>query len=242
MRIIGVHSSIYQLCCAILSSAIVLMLVYFAIHFKVEAKPAYVQYQSRPQIILDAGHGGMDGGAVGVNGVVEKEINLSITMNLKELLQLNGFEVILTRNSDASIHDPSETTIAGQKRSDMYHRMDIIEDHPNALFLSIHQNIYSNSTSRGAQIFYSPNHEQSELLAQTIQTVFQQRLQLDNTRQIKEAGDNLFLLYNAKIPAVLVECGFLSNPDECSLLCDEIYQKQVAYILYLSLLDFYSGA
>lgn len=242
LRIIGIHPSIRQLIGAALSGVAVLLVACSVIHFRIEAKPAYVQYRSCPQIILDAGHGGMDGGAVGVDGVVEKGINLSITLKLKELLQINGFEVILTRETDASIHDPNETTIAGQKRSDMYNRMEIIKDHPTALFLSIHQNMFSDSSCHGAQIFFSPNHESSERLAQKIQNTFQQRLQFDNTREVKEAGDNLFLLYHANIPAVLVECGFLSNPEECTLLSEEAYQRKIAYILYLSLLDFYSEA
>lgn len=240
MQIIGVHPSLRQLFRAALSCILVLFSVCSVIRFHAEAKPAYVQYQQRPQIILDAGHGGIDGGAVGINGIVEKQINLSITLKLQELLQLNGFDVILTRDSDDSIHDPQETSIAGQKRSDMYNRMNIIEQHPTSLFISIHQNMYTDASCRGAQIFFSPNHISSQVLAQNIQNSFQKHIQLDNTRQIKEAGDNLFLLYNAKIPAVLVECGFLSNPDESALLSDETYQKKVAHVLYLALLDFYS--
>ena len=126
MQIIGVHPSLRQLFRAALSCILVLFSVCSVIRFHAEAKPAYVQYQQRPQIILDAGHGGIDGGAVGINGIVEKHINLSITLKLQELLQLNGFDVVLTRDSDDSIHDPKETSIAGQKRSDMYNRMNII--------------------------------------------------------------------------------------------------------------------
>ena len=240
MQLVGIHSSTKQLITALLSCLLCFSLVLSAINIHSEAKPVYVQYHAQPQIILDAGHGGMDGGAVGINGVVEKEINLAITLKLKELLLLSGYDVILTRSTDDSIHDPNETTVAGQKRSDMYQRMEIIENHPQALFISIHQNMFSDSSCQGAQIFFSPNHDNSERLAQILQDTFRNNLQLNNARQIKEAGDNLFLLYHAQIPAVLVECGFLSNPEECELLYDEDYQKKIAFIIYLSVLDFYS--
>ena len=241
MKVIGVRPSIRQLYGAVLCAAVFLCGVWSVISYKGEALPVSIAYQSRPRIIIDAGHGGMDGGAVGVNNVVEKEINLGISLKLAELLQLNGFEVILTRSTDDSIHDPQETSIARQKRSDMYNRMEIIEDNPSAVFVSVHQNIYSDPSCKGAQIFYSANHSDSEILAQTLQDQFRESLQQDNMRQIKAAGDNLFLLYNAEIPAVLVECGFLSNQEDCSNLCDEDYQKKVAFVIYLGLLDFYNA-
>lgn len=241
MKIIGIRPSVQQLYAAVFCAAVLLCGVWAVISYKGEALPVSMAYQSRPQIIIDAGHGGMDGGAVGVNNVVEKEINLGISLKLAELLQLNGFDVILTRSTDDSIHDPQETSIARQKRSDMYKRMEMIEKNPSAVFVSVHQNFFSDPSSKGAQIFYSTNHDDSEILAQTLQDQFRESLQQDNMRQIKAAGDNLFLLYHAEIPAVLVECGFLSNQEDCRNLCDEEYQKKVAFVIYLGLLDFYNA-
>ena len=239
MRIIGIKPSARQFFLAILGISVFLYGIWLAIFHMGETKPVFVQYHARPQIILDAGHGGMDGGAVGVNNTPEQGINLAITLKLKELLQLNGFEVILTRPNENSIHDPSETSVAKQKRSDMRNRLKIIENHPNALFVSIHQNKFSDSSCKGAQIFYSPNHSDSEQLAKLLQESFRENLQPENSREIKASDESLYLLWNAEIPAVLVECGFLSNPNECELLCDESYQEKIAFVIYLSLLDFY---
>ena len=240
MRVIGIRPSTRQMLITILGVSVFLYMIWFTLFYIAEAKPVFVQYHAKPQIILDAGHGGADGGAVGINNVVEKEINLSITLKLADLLRFNGFDVILTRSTDASIHDPAETGVAKQKRSDMYNRLKIIEEHPNALFVSIHQNKFGDSSCKGAQIFYSPNHESSQKLAQTLQNQFREKLQPDNGRDIKASDEGLFLLWNAEIPAVLVECGFLSNQNECELLCDENYQKKIAFVIYLSLLDFFA--
>ena len=239
MRIIGIKPSARQFFVAILGISVFLYGIWLAIFHMGETKPVFVQYHARPQIILDAGHGGMDGGAVGVNNTPEQGINLAITLKLKELLQLNGFEVILTRPNENSIHDPSETSVAKQKRSDMRNRLKIIENHPNALFVSIHQNKFSDPSCKGAQIFYSPNHSDSEQLAKLLQESFRENLQPENSREIKTSDESLYLLWNAEIPAVLVECGFLSNPNECEQLCDESYQEKIAFVIYLSLLDFY---
>ena len=239
MRIIGIKPSARQFFVAILGISVFLYGIWLAIFHMGETKPVFVQYHARPQIILDAGHGGMDGGAVGVNNTPEQGINLAITLKLKELLQLNGFEVILTRPNENSIHDPSETSVAKQKRSDMRNRLKIIENHPNALFVSIHQNKFSDPSCKGAQIFFSPNHSDSEQLAKLLQESFRENLQPENNREIKTSDESLYLLWNAEIPAVLVECGFLSNPNECELLCDESYQEKIAFVIYLSLLDFY---
>lgn len=183
-------------------------------------------------IIVDPGHGGVDGGAVGTGGEIEKDINLSVSLKLKELLEADGFEVIMTRDSDMSLHDESAETIRKQKTSDLHNRLKIIESNKNALFISVHQNSTTENKSRGAQMFYSQNNMCSELLAQSIQDSFVENIQPENKRQIKQAGENLFLLYNAKNPAVLCECGFLSNPDEAKNLASDEYQSKVANAIY----------
>ncbi len=239
MQIIGIRPSTRQMMAVVLLFVAMFCVVWITVRNTMQSKPVYVQYHAHPQIIIDAGHGGIDGGAVGVNNTVEKHINLSISLKLADLLRMNGFEVILTRSTDDSIHDPQVEGIARQKRSDMYNRLSIIDEHPNALFISIHQNMYSDSSCQGAQMFYSANNESSLLLALQIQDHFREKLQPYNNREIKAADEALFLLDNAQIPAVLVECGFLSNPQECEKLCDESYQEQIAFAIFAALLDFY---
>lgn len=191
----------------------------------------------RPVVIIDPGHGGMDGGAQ-ANGIVEKNINLSIAQNLHDLLSVQGFHVIMTREDDRSIHDEGLTQVVRQKRSDLHNRLAIMEAHPDAIFISIHQNQFPQPSCQGAQIFYSQNRPESEKLAQVIQEAFQRNLQPDNNRQIKPAQNNLFLLYEAKIPAVMVECGFLSNPQEAQKLAETEYQEQVAFTIFDGLMGF----
>lgn len=191
-------------------------------------------------IILDAGHGGEDGGAVGQSVLLEKEINLSITMKLQDLLRLSGFDVIMTREVDSFIGDNSLPTLEERKKSDMQKRLQIIKDHPNGIFVSIHQNHFDNSALNGAQVFYSINHENSAILASSIQNSIVTLLQNDNER-ISKAGENtIYLLRNAQVPAVIVECGFLSNAAEAAQLCDEEYQNQMAFSIFCGILDYYA--
>lgn len=185
-----------------------------------------------PTIILDAGHGGFDGGCVSYNGVSEKGINLNIMLCLKALLEADGFEVVTTRDSDVSIYDEGVVGLSQQKKSDMKNRLDIFNSRENALAISIHQNQYTDPKYSGAQMFFSQTNPQSEILAQSLQDAFVQNLQPENKREIKLTGDDLYLIYYAKIPSVMAECGFLSNPDEADLLESEKYQKQVAFTIY----------
>lgn len=189
-------------------------------------------------IVLDAGHGGIDGGTSTKDGTVEKDINLAITQKLRDMLTLSGYQVVMTRDSDQSIHSDEATTIHDKKVSDLKNRLSIMQTYPNGLFISIHQNHFSESKYSGAQVFYSPNRSESESLAEQIQSAFQEKLQSSNTRQIKPAGKDLYLMWNAKIPAVLVECGFLSNETEAKLLSEEEYQQKVAFVIYCGILNF----
>lgn len=192
-----------------------------------------------PSVIIDPGHGGVDGGAVGVDGAVEKNINLSIALKLRSFFLASGYQVIMTREDDRSIHDQGSDTIRKQKSSDLHNRLDIIKAHPKALFISIHQNIFQDSRYSGAQVFYSPGVASSKTLAETIQGSIRSLLQPDNSRVVKKATDDLFLLYYAKSPAIMVECGFLSNGTECRLLQDDAYQNKMAFAIYTGTLSYY---
>jgi N-acetylmuramoyl-L-alanine amidase len=146
----------------------------------------------------------------------------------------------MTREDDRTICDSDSKTIRSMKSTDLHNRLKIANAHPKALFISIHQNIYDSSQYSGAQVFYSPNNKDSKNLAQFMQTDIKSLLQPQNEREIKPAQDNLFILYHAKSPAVMVECGFLSNADECKKLEDDAYQNQMAYAIFCATLHFYS--
>ena len=194
-----------------------------------------VAQSNRPVVVLDAGHGGFDGGAQ-ANGINEKEINLAITQKERMLCTLFGFQVVMTRDEDESIHDADA---ANKKRSDMHKRLAVMLADPQSVTVSIHLNKFTQTSARGAQVFYAPAAPDSNILAQTIQDSFRLLLQPENKREIKKADKSLYLLYNNKItPAVLVECGFISNEGEAALLKTEKYQDQVAMTICYSLMKF----
>jgi len=189
------------------------------------------------RLILDAGHGGFDGGAVGVNGAIEKDLNLAITQQTAAIAQLAGFSVTQVRESDAAVCDEGLSTIRKKKVSDLHNRLAMLEADPAAVFVSIHQNHFSQASSRGTQIFFSRNDPRSEVLADRLQKRIASNLQPENRRETKPAGKNLYLLSHAQSPAVLVECGFLSNPEECEMLCAPAYQQQLAFSIVEALLE-----
>lgn len=192
-------------------------------------------------IILDAGHGGFDGGAVGLDGTEEKKINLQITIKLKAVLELYGYEIILTRNSDDAIHDGEAQTIRQKKVSDIKNREAIIKENPDAIFVSIHQNKFYDESVSGAQVFYSKNNELSPVLAQNISDSIVAFLQYDNSRQIKKSGTEIYLLYNSQIPSVMVECGFISNPNDLNNLKNDDYQKRLALAIAEGIINYSKG-
>lgn len=187
------------------------------------------------KVIVDAGHGGVDSGAVGVNGEFEKDINLKIALHLKEILEFAGFEVIMIRDTDISLHDASADTISRKKVSDLKKRLDIINSNPDAIAVSIHQNKFSEDTSSGAQMFYGVLNPKSPALATSIQDAIVQNIQPENKRSIKKGTKSVYLLMKASIPMVLVECGFLSNAEEAAKLSTEEYQKEMAFAIFSGL-------
>ena len=171
----------------------------------------------RGQIVLDAGHGGADGGAVGVNGVSEKDLNLAVTLELARLLREAGFEVILTRTDDCLLLYEGQDIAGHRKENDLKNRLAIAKNNPDAIFVSIHMNTFGVSKYSGLQVYYADNTE-SRRLAYAVQGAVVERLQPDNHRVPHAASSSIYLLENAVGTAVLVECGFLSNPEECALL------------------------
>lgn len=207
-----------------------------------ETVPAIAGYtQQKPVIILDAGHGGIDGGCSTADGVPEKGINLNILLTLRDMLEINGYEVKVTRDSDRSIHDKGIEGIANQKSSDMDNRLEIFNSEPDAVCISIHQNQFTDPKYSGAQMFYSDSNNSNEQLAGILQKKFAEYLQPENTREIKLCGKELFLCYYSNNPTVMVECGFLSNPEEAELLKTEEYQRKVAFTIFSGLNEFICG-
>lgn len=194
-----------------------------------------------PVIVLDPGHGGEDGGAVGQSGCVEKDINLAISLNLEQMLKASGFDVVMTRSSDISIYDDGSETIREKKVSDLHNRLKIIEKQKNCIFVSIHQNKFTSSQYSGAQVFYSANNPLSEGMAKDVQGSIVSMLQPDNKREVKPADSSIYLLWNTRVPAVLIECGFLSNAQESQKLCSTEYQRQMAFSIYCGILKYWQG-
>ena len=181
-------------------------------------------------LILDAGHGGEDGGAVSVTGVPESRVNLEIVQKLRDTLALYGVNPVVLREEDVSLHDPEASTLREKKRSDLKNRVRAVEAVEGGTLLSIHQNSYPGSQYRGAQVFYAPTGGSREL-AELLQTALREELQPDNDRQAKPIPESVYLMNHVSCPAVLVECGFLTNPEEEALLRDGGYQRQLAAVL-----------
>jgi N-acetylmuramoyl-L-alanine amidase len=211
------------------------LISYLSRHTPTSARPSTSSFQT---VILDAGHGGEDGGAIGqLDGreIYEKNINLSITLMLRDMLEADGVNVILTREEDVLLYDRNTDYQGRKKVLDLAARLHIGATTPDALFVSIHMNAFTQPKYKGLQVYYSPNHALSATLAESIQTFTAQQLQKDNDRKIKRADSNIFLMDHLQCPAVLVECGFLSNPDDCELLSQEEYQKKIAFVLFCAI-------
>lgn len=192
-----------------------------------------------PTVIIDAGHGGFDGGATAGDGTVEKDINLQIALKTARLLRFNGFDVIMTRSEDTGTEDDESEVIAKRKKSDLSNRLQIMKDNPDAVFVSIHLNKFTTSAANGAQVFYTKNFKEAFCLAQSLQQSIKTLLQPQNDRVVKQGTSSTFLLKNAVVPAVIVECGFLSNKAELEKLKSEDYQSQMAFAVACGITDYF---
>ena len=188
-------------------------------------------------LVLDAGHGGEDGGAVSLSGVPESQINLAIVQKMDDLFGLYGIAPVLLRDEDVSLHDDDAVTLREKKVSDLKNRVKAIEAVDRAVLLSIHQNTFSDGRYHGAQAFYGLE-EGSRQLAASIQNAIQMTIQPDNTRKEKQIPDSVYLMNHISCPAVLVECGFLTNPEEEAKLLDSSYQKKLAAVLVAAWLNY----
>lgn len=189
-----------------------------------------ISYKST--VIIDAGHGGFDGGATAKDGTNEKDLNLPISLALGDIFSLNGYDVVYTRTDDSSTETDESATIKARKVSDIKNRIKLSEKHKDSVYLSIHINKFTSSYAKGAQVFYSPQFDTAKLISAAIQNTIIEDLQPDNDRTVKSGTKSTYILYNAVVPTVLVECGFLSNGDELKKLKDSTYQKQLAFCIF----------
>jgi len=193
--------------------------------------------QAEPVLIIDAGHGGADGGASTAGGVLESEINLAIALKLDALAHLYGRETVLTRET-AEIDYPAEAnTIAKQKVYDQKTRVALINSYPDGVLISVHQNFYPDTRPTGAQVLYGHTPE-SEVFGKLLHVNMVAALDPSNRRVAAPINDNIYLMRNAQCTAALVECGFLSNPGEAAKLCENDYQNQISVVLLASYLEY----
>lgn len=193
---------------------------------------------SNHTIILDAGHGIPDGGATGIDGSIESELNLDIVLKLQKLLESSNCTVILTRSDENGIYEADANTIRKQKISDMKNRVEIANNSEAELFVSIHMNKLEQSQYSGWQTFYKNQDEASKKIAQNIQLSLNNFLKGKNSRTIKSIS-KIYLTEHVNIPLVLVECGFLSNPTENELLQKDSYQDELAWSIYIGIMDYF---
>ena len=188
-------------------------------------------------IIIDAGHGGEDSGAVGVGGVLEKDLNLTIARTVGEQLEKEGYLVVYTRSDDKMLYGEDENIKGIRKISDLKNRCKIAESYPEAIFVSIHMNSFGDAKYSGLQVYYSTKNEDSGYLASSIQGKVRELLQPENTRNTKP-GKDIYILENIPNNAVLVECGFLTNDEECKKLSEKEYQNRLSFAIVCGIIDY----
>ena len=189
---------------------------------------------NRVNLVIDAGHGGLDAGTIGIDGTKEKDINLCIALILYDFAMVSGIPCFLVRDGDYLVYGETDD----KSRSDLYNRLDYINSIDNSILISIHQNHFEDEKECGMQVWYSPNDEKSKIIADNILNVTKANLQSDNTRLNKRSDSSYYLLYKAQAPSVMVECGFMSNSEENEKLKNTRYQKQIAYSILLGFSQF----
>lgn len=196
---------------------------------------AFNPVKGTQKVVIDAGHGAPDGGAVGVTGVLEKDVNLAIALKIQELLEGQGIQTVLTRDSDNGLHDGTGT-IRSMKVTDMKKRLEIINHSDADLFISIHMNSFGNPSANGLHVFYDQKHESIKELAEQMQTAISDATGAP-MHDVRPAAATLYLMKNTTIPAILIECGFLSNPEEEKKLTDDDYQSRIAWAIAKTLTE-----
>ena len=222
----------------VLTLAIVLSAVTWRMVWDAPAIPTAAVPATDKVIVLDAGHGAPDGGAVGSSGVLEKDINLAITQKVQQLLEKTGAVVLLTRSDDNAIADDMNAKIRDIKRSDLKNRKAYRDGADVDIFVSIHMNKFEQQQYHGAQVFYA-GPEAAKTLGESLQSELIAIADPENARVAKPADKSIYILKDSKIPAVIVECGFLSNPAEEKKLQTPEYQDKIAWAVYSGILKYF---
>ncbi|MCT4688703.1 N-acetylmuramoyl-L-alanine amidase CwlD [Vallitalea sp.] len=215
-------------------SLIILIFLVATILYANKVINVFSSVEDKYVVVVDAGHGGFDPGKVGVNGELEKNINLLIAIKLKEYLEYSQVNVVMTREDDGGLYSESSKN---KKREDMNKRKEIINTSGGDILVSIHQNSFSQEKYRGAQVFYYASSDDGKKLAQYIQQEIKTFVDNENNRQVKDSN-SYFILKQTNIPGVIVECGFLSNYSEAELLMTDIYQDKIAWAIYIGIIKF----
>ena len=188
-------------------------------------------------IIIDAGHGGEDPGAVSESGIFEKDLNLQYALKIGQILENNGFKVIYTRTDDRLLYKPEENIKGIRKISDLKNRCEVGKENPEAIFVSIHMNSYGSSKYSGLQVYYSEKNPESKTIAESVQNSVKLSMQQNNSRKIKQ-GKGIYLLENLDSRAILIECGFLTNKEECDRLCEKEYQNNLCFAIVCGIIEY----
>lgn len=190
-----------------------------------------------PVIIIDAGHGGRDGGAAADDGTLEKDLNLAVAKELRDLFEGAGYDTVMTRTEDVALGDENSSH---KKLGDLKARVELAKQYKNAIFISVHMNKFPVPKYSGLCVYFAKKTEGSAALAEDVRMAVATYLQKENGRQIKGAGSEIYVLDNAPCTAILVECGFLSNPSELALLKTEEYRKKVAACVFTATANYMS--
>ena len=215
---------------ALIGTVILLALALSRLNSAMEPAMNHVVTQRTGPLVLDAGHGGEDGGAVSITGVPESRINLSIVLSLRDVLGLYGVDPILLREEDISLHTGDANTLREKKRSDLKNRTAAIEAVEGGTLISIHQNTYPGSRYHGTHVFYAPT-DGSQALADHVQNSIKTALQPDNERAVKQIPDTVYIMNHITCPGILIECGFLTNPAEEAMLRNPDYQRKLSAVI-----------
>lgn len=222
--------------------AVALMMSVFllaAMYFLAKEAAMYTmsqQAEKKNVVVIDVGHGGNDPGKVGVNQILEKDVNLQVALKLEKFLQQSDLVVILTRREDVGLYDEDAVN---KKVQDMRRRIEMIEEADADLVVSIHQNSYRDASVRGPQCFFYQDSEEGQRIALILQEQLNNGLEVERPREAK-ANDSYYMLKKSTVPTVIAECGFLSNQEEALLLNDETYQEKLAWNLYLGILKYFN--
>lgn len=197
-----------------------------------------VAASGRTVIIIDAGHGDFDPGAIASDRTEEKDINLQIALKLADIFRTGGYRVVMTRTDDTTLSGKGPSESLSRKRSDTQNRAYLADSFDDAVMISIHQNTFSDRSQHGTQVFYGQKNEQSKPIAEAIMLSIVGNVQPDNERKCKEGYDSIYILRAVKNPVVMVECGFITNNGELQMLKDYEYQQKLAFCIFLGYCEY----